>query len=170
MFEEGLWKLNRQLLEDEQRDLRLRNEWMCRSARQRLYPDRLLRWEKCCKRNVRYFSMSKSRERSQTASLHEEFYLACIYHTLRNHGQHRDTLGRLSSFKAKLIDSTKAQSVAVDTREDVLYLQERPTLFHLSQRQAWRTARLVTSMVDTSEPPRPKRTGNRDFCVFCQCS
>ena len=139
---------------------------MCRSARQRLCPDHLLRWEKCFKRNVRYFFMSKGRERSQTASLHEEFYLACVYHTLRNHGQLRDTLGRLNFFKAKLIHkhSTKAQSVAVDVREDVLYLQERPTLFHLSQGQAWRTARLVTSMVDTSDPPS-QRTGNRDFCI-----
>jgi len=68
--------------------------------------------------------MRNGRERSQTASLHEEFYLACMYHTLRNHGQQRDTLGRLNFFKVKVIHkhSTKAQSAAVEMEEEVLYL------------------------------------------------
>jgi hypothetical protein len=68
--------------------------------------------------------MSNGRERSQTALLHEKFYLASMYHTLRNHGHEKNTLGRLNFFKAVVINkhNTKAQSVSVDTREEVLYL------------------------------------------------
>jgi hypothetical protein len=44
----------------------------------------------------------------------------------------------------------KAQSLAIDTREDALFPVERTTLCNLSQRQAWRTARLITRTLDSS--------------------
>jgi len=53
--------------------------------------------------------------------------------------------------KAKIIhiNITKAQPLATDTREDVLYQEEMPTI-HPSKRQVRRAALLITRMLDSS--------------------
>ena len=94
--------------------------------------------------------MREEQEHSRTASLHE-FHLDSKYDILRNLRPHRDILTRLSFFKEKIIriNITKDQSLATDTREDVLYPEERPT-FSPSKRQVRRAGPLITRMLDSS--------------------
>jgi hypothetical protein len=44
----------------------------------------------------------------------------------------------------------KDQSLVIDTREDVLFPEEKPTIFHLSQRRYRMSARLITRLLDSS--------------------
>jgi hypothetical protein len=49
-------------------------------------------WDKCIKRNIRYFFKKEGWECSRNASLREEFYLIYMYDILRSPGPHKDTL------------------------------------------------------------------------------
>jgi hypothetical protein len=54
----------------------------------------------------------------------------------------------------------KEQSLAIDMREDVLFPEERPTVFHFSHRQPRRSARLASRLLDSS---RLVQTNSRDM-------
>jgi hypothetical protein len=105
-----------------------------------------------CRRNIRYFFMREGTECSRIASSHE-FYLACMYDILRNAVSHREKMERLHFFKANMTRtrSVKEQSLATDTRENPLLPDERPMTFHLSRRQAKRSAQLITRPPDSSD-------------------
>jgi len=49
-------------------------------------------WDKCVKRNIRYFFKREGWKCSRIASLHKEFYLVCMYDILRNSRPRKNTL------------------------------------------------------------------------------
>ena len=113
-----------------------------------------------------YLFMKEGQEHSRTASLHE-LYLASVCDFTKHWAAYSHT-GRTQFLKTKIIHIhiTKAQSLATDTREDVLYQEEMATI-HSSERQVRRAARLITRMLDSSSAlPTSNRDNLRVMTVF----
>jgi len=132
----------------------------------RYYPDRLSWSGKRVKKNTRIYLWGRARNTVGLPRYTNSILPLCVTFT-KPWAAYSHT-GRTQFLKTKIIHIhiTKAQSLATDTREDVLYQEEMATI-HSSERQVRRAARLITRMLDSSSAlPTSNRDNLRVMTVF----